>query len=83
MFASDSRLASCLCLSLPGPTPRVREEGRRPVTNPGLLSALRLCVSFYAEAALHVDIINFDFETVQVTWNTSECWGTNLTFVYQ
>lgn len=53
------------------------------MTNPGLLSALHLCVSFYAEAALHVDIINFDFETVQVTWNTSECWGTNLTFVYQ
>ncbi|XP_014651004.1 PREDICTED: cytokine receptor-like factor 2 [Ceratotherium simum simum] len=32
---------------------------------------------------LHLQIINFNFETVQVTWNASGYSGTNLTFLYK
>ncbi|XP_029786836.1 cytokine receptor-like factor 2 [Suricata suricatta] len=38
---------------------------------------------FFPEGALQVQIINFNFEAVQVTWNRSEPpSGTNLTFFY-
>ncbi|XP_047621528.1 cytokine receptor-like factor 2 [Phacochoerus africanus] len=33
--------------------------------------------------ALPLQIINFNFETVQVTWNTTEYSGTNWTFFYK
>lgn len=42
-----------------------------------------LFLSFYPEAALHPQIINFNFEVVQVTWNASKYPGTNLTFLYK
>ncbi|XP_002920865.3 cytokine receptor-like factor 2 isoform X1 [Ailuropoda melanoleuca] len=35
------------------------------------------------ETALHPQIINFNFEVVQVTWNASKYPGTNLTFLYK
>ncbi|XP_004768387.2 cytokine receptor-like factor 2 [Mustela putorius furo] len=35
------------------------------------------------EGALQLQIINFNFETVQVTWNASKVSGTNLTFLYK
>uniref|UniRef100_A0A8C3VXJ7 Cytokine receptor-like factor 2 n=1 Tax=Catagonus wagneri TaxID=51154 RepID=A0A8C3VXJ7_9CETA len=41
-----------------------------------------LFVSLYP-GALQLQIINFNFETVQVTWNTSEASGANLTFFYK
>ncbi|KAJ1057370.1 PREDICTED: cytokine receptor-like factor 2 [Capra hircus] len=34
-------------------------------------------------SALQLQVINFNFETVQVTWNTSAYAGINFTFVYK
>ncbi|XP_068819448.1 cytokine receptor-like factor 2 [Capricornis sumatraensis] len=40
------------------------------------------CVSSVG-SALQLQVINFNFETVQVTWNTSAYAGINFTFVYK
>lgn len=42
-----------------------------------------LFVSFYPEGVLQLQMINFNFEAVQVTWNASQYSGTNLTFLYK
>ena len=47
-----------------------------------------LCLSFFfffscIGSALELQVINFNFETVQVTWNTNADTGINFTFIYK
>ncbi|KAJ8784323.1 hypothetical protein J1605_008328 [Eschrichtius robustus] len=59
----------------------------RPIFLPWAASALFLLGRVMASEekelgeALQLQIINFNFETVKVTWNASEYSGTNLTFL--
>ena len=48
----------------------------------GIASKSTLLASFYP-GALPLQIINFNFETVQVTWNATEYSGANWTFFYK
>uniref|UniRef100_A0A667HZG2 Cytokine receptor-like factor 2 n=1 Tax=Lynx canadensis TaxID=61383 RepID=A0A667HZG2_LYNCA len=54
----------------------------KPPTVFSIASKDTLFVSFHPEPVLQVRIINFNFETVQVTWSPRRYSGTNLTFVY-
>ena len=38
---------------------------------------------FCKGSALQLQVINFNFETVQVTWNSSAYAGINFTFIYK
>uniref|UniRef100_A0A673VS85 Cytokine receptor like factor 2 n=1 Tax=Suricata suricatta TaxID=37032 RepID=A0A673VS85_SURSU len=61
----------------------VPHKHREPRTRTSLLLGGSPVCLFFPEGALQVQIINFNFEAVQVTWNRSEPpSGTNLTFFY-
>nr|XP_025713571.1 cytokine receptor-like factor 2 [Callorhinus ursinus] len=48
-----------------------------------LLVVVSILGDWALEGALQLQIINFNFEVVQVTWNASKFSGTNLTFLYK
>lgn len=61
----------------------VRLSFYKPPTVFSIASKDTLFVSFHPEPVLQVRIINFNFETVRVTWSPRQYSGTNLTFVYK